>query len=339
MVLEALLPPTTFSFRPFEGLTYATKVPRRSSLYPNSKVSMIAFGDLCHHTNKAIAKPELWITDKLGFRNDEFIEEADILFIGDSFFAGASLSQNEIISNRVKSKSDNKIRVYNISPSSPSFSLFAYFLKTGLIKKPKLVIYSIVERDIPTPITSYKGIMFKIIKLFETGNFNVYLDKALKLSSIRWLKARIQNNIGNGLPAKGDSNMYFYSGAFQKHEKNDLQTTLTIINSYKKYCDSHDIKFLFMPMPDKETVYYELVPFNKQPNYLFQLDSLLKKENIASINTLKIYNEYRKTHQTLLYHFDDTHWNANATELLSDKIISFYYQNEQSSAGDKKNNP
>ena len=51
MVLEALLPPTTFSFRPFEGLTYATKVPRRSSLYPNSKVSMIAFGDLCHHTN------------------------------------------------------------------------------------------------------------------------------------------------------------------------------------------------------------------------------------------------------------------------------------------------
>jgi hypothetical protein len=339
LVIEAFLPPTSFSFRPYEGLTFGTKVPRRSSLYPNSKVSMIAFGDLCHHTNKAIAKPEFWITDKLGFRNDEFIEEADILFIGDSFFAGASLSQDEIISNRVKSKSNNKIKVYNISPSSPSFSLFAYFLKTGLIKKPKLVIYSIVERDIPTPIIPYNGIMFKIIKIFEIGHFNVYLDKALKLSSIRWLKARIQGNHGNGLPAIGDSNMYFYSGAFQKHEKNDLQTTLTIINSYKKYCDSLDIKFLFMPMPDKETVYYELVPFDKQPNYLFQLDSLLKKANISTINTLKIYNEYRKTHQILLYHLDDTHWNSNATELMSDKIISLFYQNEQSSDGNKENNP
>jgi hypothetical protein len=337
--MEAFLPPTTFSFRPYEGLTYSSKVPRRSSLYPNSKVFMTAYGDLCHHTSKAIAKPEFWITDKLGFRNDEFIDEADILFIGDSFFAGASLSQNELISNKVKSRSDNKIKVYNISPSAPSFSLFAYFLKSGLIRKPKLIVYSIVERNVPTPIIQYNDIMFKIIKLFDIGHINVYLDKALKLSSIRWLKARIQGSHGDGFPAKGDSTMYFYSGASQKHGKDDLHTTFTIIDSYKKYCDSLGIKFVFVPMPDKETVYYELVPFDKQPNYLFQLDSLLKEANISTINTLKVYNDYRRTHQSLLYHPDDTHWNGNATELMSDEIISLYNQMEQSSGGDKDNNP
>jgi hypothetical protein len=337
--MEAFLPPTTFSFRPYEGLTYSSKVPRRSSLYPDSKVFMTAYGDLCHHTNKAIAKPEFWITDKIGFRNDEFIEEADILFIGDSFFAGASLSQDELISNKVRSRSDNKITVYNISPSAPSFSLFAYFLKTGLIKKPKLVVYSVVERNVPTPIIRYNDIMFKIIKLFDIGHFNVYVDKALKISSVRWLKARIQGSHGDGFPAKGDSTMYFYSGASQKHGKDDLIETAAIIESYKKYCDSFGIKFVFVPMPDKETVYYELVPFDRQPNYLFQLDSLLKGANISTINTLKIYNDYRRTHQSLLYHPDDTHWNGTATELISDEIISYYYQREQIAGGDKANNP
>ena len=80
------------------------------------------------------------------------------------------------------------------------------------------------------------------------------------------------------------------------------------------------IDFLFLPMPDKETVYFELVPFIKQPNYLFKLDSILTNSNVATINTLKIYNEFRKENKSLLYHFDDTHWNSNATEIIANEI-------------------
>jgi len=47
-------------------------------------------------------KRENWITDKLGYRNDTFVQEADILFIGDSFIAGSGLSQDQTISSKVK---------------------------------------------------------------------------------------------------------------------------------------------------------------------------------------------------------------------------------------------
>ena len=339
LVIEALLPPTLFTFRSWEGISFNSRIYTHSPFYPDTKIYTNAVGDLCHHTNKATVKTEYWITDKLGFRNDEFVDEADILFIGDSFIAGSSLSQDETISNRVKSKYKTRQKVYNMAPSS--ISRFKYYLETGVIKKPKLVIFSIVERDVPPMIVTSKESLLKkyIFKIFKTGNINTYIDKAFKLSSLRWLKSRIQGNKGIGLPAKGNSDMYFFEGTFQKHKKNDLQTTVMIIKSYKKYFDSLGIKFLFVPMPDKETVYYELVPFDKQPNYLFQLDSLLNIANISTINTLKVYNDYRKTNNELLYNLDDSHWNSNATELLSKVIVTFINQNTKFNGGNRVGGP
>jgi hypothetical protein len=110
-------------------------------------------------------------------------------------------------------------------------------------------------------------------------------------------------------------------GTSQKHQKDDLANTVNILISYKKYCDSLGIKFIFMPMPDKETVYYELVPFDEQPDYLNKLDSILNISGVSTINTLKIYNDYRKTNDNLLYHLDDSHWNSNATEIIALEII------------------
>lgn len=319
MMIEVLLPSTFFTFRTWEGIAFTTKIPHYSTLYTNSKTFMNATGELCHHSNKAILKPELWITDKLGFRNNEFIDFADVFFIGDSFIAGCSLNQDDIISNKVKFKTN--LKVYNMAPSS--FSEFDYYLKTGIIKKPKVIIYSIVERNIPNRIASMKRILFGNIAyhIFSFDNINVYLDKAFRFSSLNWLRARINGAEGVGLPAKGDSNMFFLKGTSQKHNDSDLQTTLNNIKTYKKYCDSLKIEFIFMPMPDKETVYYNLVPLAKQPSYLFQLDSLLNIDGISTINTLKIYNEYRNSNTTLLYHFDDTHWNSNGVELISDEIV------------------
>ena len=321
-LIEILLPSTFFSFRTWEGISFTTDIPHQSTFYPNSKTFMNASGDLCHHTNKAVSKHELWITDKLGFRNNKFIKAADILFIGDSFIAGSGLSQNEIISNKVKIKLKNNVKVYNMAPSS--FLEFDYFLKNGFIKKPKLIIFSIVERYIPTSFVKYR-MENTFTKTLSNCNMNVYIDKGLRFSSIKWLKARIQNSKGFGIPSQCNTNMFFLQGNQQKHKKDDLQTTLLNLLAYKKYCDSLGISFIFLPMPDKESVYYDLIPFDKQPNYLFQLDSLLHEKDILTINTLKIYNNYRKTNKNLIYHLDDTHWNSNATEIISKEIVKFIY--------------
>lgn len=322
-IIEALLPITFFTHRHFEAVNFSSKVPAKTKMYPNIFSSMDAVGDLCHHTKNEIIKHEIWKTDKLGFRNDVFVEEADILFIGDSFVEGSSLSQDKIISNKVREKLNGK-KVYSMAPSN--LNCFDEYLKRGIIKKPKVLIFSIVERNVPDKLESYKLDNFSSIKntlneMFSFGDINVYIDKAFKHYSVNWIQARINNSKGKGIQSQINQKMYFLNGPNQEYNNKNISITRDVLVTYKRYCDSLGIKFIFLPMPNKETVYYELVPFKKQPNYLLTLDSLLQNSNIQTINTLKIYNEYRQTNSDLLYHYDDTHWNSNATELISKAIV------------------
>ena len=322
-ISEGLLPSTTFAFRHYEALLFKSKVPHLTQFYPNINSEMNAVGDLCHHTDNSIIKIEKWKTDKLGFRNNTFIEEADILLIGDSFILGSGLSQEETLSSKINSKTNSKLKVYNMAPSS--MSEFDRLIKSKIIKPPKLLIYSRVERvvsDEIIPFTLKKSrIKDKIKAFFGNYNLNVFIDKALRQYSLDFIKARINNVKGYGIPAIGNSKMFFLNGSNQKYDDKDLISTSKNIIEYKKYCDSIGVEFLFLPMPNKETVYYELVPFSKQPNYLFKLDSILTHSNVKTINTLKLYNEYLKHNNKLLYHLDDTHWNSNATDLIAEKII------------------
>ncbi len=316
------IPVKSLTYRPWEALVYSN-LPTNSPFYPNSYLNMNSVGDLCHHSKNSIMKMECWKTDDIGFRNDKFIIDVDILLIGDSFIAGSSLNQANIVSNQIMNL-DSDLKVYNMAPSS--ISQFDKMLKLGIINKPKVIIFSIVERSIPQKI-QYYNTNFKTKvknKLFFNKNINTQVDCFFKFLPFKWAKARLNGSKGIGIAGVTNSKMYFLSGTTQNHNKDDLIKTKNILISYKKYCDSIGVKFIFLPMPDKETVYYELVPFEEQPNYLYKLDSILQISGVPTINTLKIYNNYRKTNNKLLYHLDDTHWNSNSTEIIASEIIKKY---------------
>jgi len=320
MITEVLLPPSTFTFRPWEGLKFSTNVPTYCQFYPNISLEMDAVGDLRHHTDKAVHRTERWVTDKLGYRNDAFIEQADVLIIGDSFIAGTGLTQDDLLSNKLHRKMGKDFKVYNMAPSS--FAKFDYFLRLGIVKKPKQIIFVMVERHLPDPlyVKPTGGIKSKMVHYPIFGKLSACVDKAFRFSSLKWLNARIHHYLGNGLPAVNDSTMFFLEGYRQKHAKSDLARTVRIIKSYQAYCDSLHIKFLYLPMPDKETVYYEQVPFPKQADYLVREDSMLHVAGVATVNTLGLYNLWRKTHTEVLYQPDDSHWNPTATELVSEEL-------------------
>ena len=321
-VIEALLPITFFTHRHWESIFFQTKVPAKTEIYPNVSSSMDAVGDLCFNTKYKVVKHEVWITDKLGFRNDSFTEQPDILFIGDSFTAGTGLSQDEIISNKVKKKLSG-VTVYNMAPSN--FDEFDRHFKLGLIKKPKLIIFSSTERHPPKLFTPYipnknNVINRTIVNAFSFCSINVFIDKMLKFNSIKRIRSIIYGYNGWGVQSKINPKMFFLHGMNQTYNTQNLYKTRDALLSYKKYCDALGIKFLFLPIPNKETVYFDLVPFEKQPNYMFMLDSIVRNSNINTINSLNVYNDYRKSNPNLLYHFDDTHWNANGVEVLSKQI-------------------
>jgi hypothetical protein len=316
-----VIPVKLLTYRPWEALRFSNMyIPTNSPFYPNAYLNMNSVGDLCHHSKNSITKKECWKTDEIGFRNDKYIKDADVLIIGDSYIAGSSLNQANTVSNQILNL-DSSLKVYNMAPSS--ISQFDKLLNAGKINKPKLLIFSIAERNVPEKIKYYNENSIKKIKnkiLFYT-NINAHIDCFFKFLPLNWAKARINNSSGNGIEGVNNSKMYFFQGKAQKHLKDDLLNTVNNIVSYKKYCDSLGIKFIFLPMPEKETVYCELVPLDKQPDYLFKLDLMLNKSGVSTINTLKIYNDYRKINNNLLYHLDDTHWNSNATEIIALEII------------------
>lgn len=313
------------AYRPYEAISFYKSIPYLGNFYPNSIIDMISVGDLCHHTDHAVQKKEFWKTDRLGFRNYTLVEQPDILFIGDSFFAGTGLTQSNTIDNSVKQSLDNKITVYNMAPAS--LSKFDFFLKNRIINKPKLVVFSNSERY---NIEEFYKIDLnldqnQLRKKIQKSSGVVIIDKLKRFYLFRFLLARTLGSSGSGIAGGNNNDMYFFKG--KKVPKKNMMEALKNaekIISYRNYCDSLGCGFLYVPMPNKESVYYDFIPLNKQPDYLFKLDSILKEANVSTINTLEIYNNYRKTNSDLLYHLDDTHWNSKATDLVSKEIAIKY---------------
>lgn len=314
--IELAAPPTLFTFRTWEAISFSTRAPHSAPFYKNCNSTIVGVGDLCHHSKKAIPKLEHWITDELGYRNNQFIASADILLIGDSFLAGSSLTQDDTFGNKLQHLMGVKTSIYTLAPCK--FTHFISLLEADIIKKPKLIIYSQVERNLP-PSISEKDLSTNLEykKFYEFLDVNVKLDKLFRLSSLKWLQSRVYQNKGEGKASPIDSNMFFYNGLEVGHQTNDIAYSVKTIASYNQFCRSKGIKFVYLPMPNKETVYFDLVPFKSQPDYLTKQCIELQKHDVRCFNILPIYNEYRKHSHKLLYHFDDTHWNKRATELIS----------------------
>lgn len=309
-LFEGFLPLNTFTYRPWEALIYKTKKGIAFPFYPNQKIDMNSVGDLCHHTNNEITKYENWITDNLGYRNDSFVRKADVLFIGDSFIAGSSLPQDSTITNQTQKKIKGK--AYNIAPSN--FNEFISLIEGGIIEKPNLVVYGIVERSIPAKL-------YPTNKEYVTSNvdrFLIFKDKTTRLYSVKYLISRMLSYKGNG--KKGtESKMFFLNGKNQQYHYDKINDISKTIINYKSYCDSIGANFVFLALPNKETVYFENVPLDKQPNFLFKLDSVLNQNGITTVNTLKIFNDAKNN--TLLYNLDDTHWNSNGVAIVVNELI------------------
>ena len=310
LFVEVLIPLNTFTYRPWEALNYKSKKGLAFPFYPNQSLVMNSVGDLCHHTQNEVIKYETWKTDRLGYRNDKFIKKADVLFIGDSFIAGSGLSQDSTIASQLRKKEN--VLVYNMAPSS--FNELISLINLGIIDKPNLIVYGIVERSIPAPLSSTN------IEYYASNSniISILKDRITRLYLIKYIDSRISKKKGNGLRGK-ESEMYFLNGKNQNYHYDKINGIAETIIQYKNYCDSIGVNFIFLPLPNKETVYYKNVPFYDQPNYITKLDSILDKNGVITINTQKLFNTERVN--KLLYHLDDTHWNSNGVNIVVNELI------------------
>lgn len=319
--IEGFLPYDSFTFRPWESLLF--KSNRSFFFYPNTQIDMISTGDLCHHTPNAIKRNEKWIVDDIGFRNNKYIENPDILLIGDSFIAGSSITQDSTLVNQLSQDFNNSISIYAIAPAS--FSDFVAMHKKNIFETPKLIIFSKVERVIPEDFNS--SVLPNINYKQNISHIDIIIDKIKRHYMVNYLISRLLNSTGNGVRGKNNSHMFFINGINQEYDPSYCEKTLKIIKKYKKYCDKINVEFLFLPIPNKETVYYDYAGFEKQPNNLSRLVPLFNKNQINIISAIDIYNKHREESNELLYQLDDTHWNTNGIKLISSEIKKYIESN------------
>jgi len=322
-----ILPPNFFTYRVWEAIVYKNPVPHLGSFYPNTHIKMDEQGDLAARTRYAVVKKNIeWSIDELGFRNDSFVEDQDLLLIGDSFTAGLTLNQDETITRRVKVLLGGKAKVYNIAPAS--FGDFAFLYQNKFLAKPKVVIFSLVERNLPDAFSLQQDAIDRKLKLsrvvsktFDFRQLNKNIDRLLAFNSLKWAAAKV-NKTRIGYQSPFDSTLFFMKGKEVKiFTLKEAEQTAKKIIGYKKYCDDAGIQFLFLPMPNKETVYYDMVPLRQQPQFLLQLDSILRGAGVETINSLGIYNSI-KGQAGMLYQPDDTHWNEKATTIFAKEIVA-----------------
>lgn len=334
-IAQGFLPITSFTHKLYESLFFKSDfVPHFTSMYPNQEEkNYVGYGDLCYNTKYAIPKDESFKTDSIGYRNDKFIKNPDVLIIGDSYSLGCTMNQQNLIAKKIMEQTGNKLKVYAMAPAT--FSDFDRYLKLGIIQKPKTIIYERVERGAVDSIVYYKNdykdkLALKSQKFWGYRNANIFLDKIFRNYLGNTAKSKILGRKGTGKQSKVDDRLFFYDTTIpEDRNPKFLGDNIKHILEYKRYCDSLGVKLVYLPMPNKESVYYDKIPIAEQPKYLSKFKSLLDENNISNINTLEIYNNFRKTSNTMLYNYDDTHWNVVAVDLMSKEILKFLKQNQK----------
>lgn len=98
----------------------------------------------------------------------------------------------------------------------------------------------------------------------------------------------------------------------------------------KNYCDNiealanklestYDLKFIFMIIPSKYTIYHGLLNDDEYNNFIPRIERELAKRDIPVV---KLYNEFiNNKDQDLLYYGTDTHWTEEGLEIALERTL------------------
>lgn len=324
-----VLPIDFFTFRVWEALVirkFRNILP--GPFYSNMKIIKIEEGDLGHHTRFAIQKRVEWVTDRYGFRKQNINSERHkIVIVGESNIAGSSLTQKEILSEVLEDQL--RVSVYPYAPVGINS-----FLKERRFREnpPDIVIFAKVERelfDLPAlkQVRDRKWVSrFKeaVNQLRWVQAIFTCLDRISKWNMLHYFRASLrrsfidtQANHPSGIPSKY-GRLFFLQGAEANRDvpREKLEKAIEVIKSYHGAITDRGIRFIFLPIPEKENIFHELL-LTKRPSFLEQLISELRREGIETVDSLKAFEEAYQDKQVLLYHTDDTHWNANGVKVAA----------------------
>lgn len=327
-IVQLLFPIDHFNYRSWEALWFY-RFGDDTPFYTNRHLEKIEEGDLAYRTPYAIKKQVIWQTDAYGFRNGLDVHAPyDIIIVGDSNIVGTGLSQEQMLASVLHQKTN--LSVYTFASANVLSNVNKLMSHIRFREHPpSIVIVGSIERRIhelhpldvvQTPVTSRIRHPVRQRMIEEA-------DRAFKLSFVRQFSSLVRDRIkGRKVIANGQTGMVFYKLAFDAQSNNlqKLNRTIGTIVDYDVYLRQNGITFIFLPIPDKETIYASDIPeayarFRNESPFLRDLIRALDAHNVTTIDTLPAFKAEKDEHP--LYILDDTHWNEYAINLTADLII------------------
>lgn len=327
-----ILPEDFFTFRAWEAISI--RKPRwilPGHFYPRMEITKLETrGDLAGDTPFAIPKKVKWMTDRYGFRKKDLEGiKPQVVIIGDSNIAGQGLTQEEMLSEVLEGQL--KVPVYPYAPAGINA-----FLKDLRFEEdpPRVVIVSYIERDIlnmPFPKLSQRRKRFhlfyewrdRLTQIRWIQAAGILLDRLFKMNMLNHIRASIGNKAFMEFyhfPSKFGP-MLFLQGeaANQEIPSERFHDAVETIEAYNEILRKRNIRFIFLPIPNKENIYHDFLPDRRRPVFLERLIRELKKRKIETVDTQKAFeDEYRKN-SALLFFLDDSHWNPCGVRLTADR--------------------
>ncbi len=332
-----ILPIDSFTFRVSEALVvrkFRNILPGR--FYPNMTLTKEEEGDLGHHTKYASKRAVQWITDSYGYRkkgSDRL--KYEVVIVGQSETFGGGLTQKQMLSEVLEDQLG--LGTYPFAPAGVNT-----FLKEQrfIVHPPEIVIVSSMERFIfelpPLRISSVRKLPLlatlrnraeKIKEYRWVQSLGVFLDRLYKMNMVRYLRATIERSFSDRERAhliwadtKFGPILFFEGGkANEDVSEEKLNQATQTIKTYHDLFQRRGIRFIFLPVPNKESIFYESLG-TRRPVFLKQLVTRLKQLGVETVDTQEAFEKVFQKDSVLLYQKDDTHWNAEGVKIAAELI-------------------
>ena len=319
------------------------------------------YGDLYDLSKVAVFKSK--IPDEFPWSDLETFEEvknSDIIIFGDSFAA----FNDELLGYRLKSETgrSTSVTVYasltsegrknplvmlselQYSPKEKSF--FVWEKVERLIAREILEIASVPVEDIVLEKETQKedpSFLQNVDKNIEA--VCLHTDKIeytfLNFRGTRWLVSCLSTLrffLFHELPdltpkySLNPSMLFSYAevDAYNmefSHE--DIAVMADVIVEIREILErEYNIEMIFLPIPDKYTIYGDYAGAGPYNNLIPRLEKELERRGVPCVNILPDYMEYREKHDIndLIYYPGDTHWNPTGVHIAAGALLQYLYE-------------
>jgi len=153
----------------------------------------------------------------------------------------------------------------------------------------------------------------------------VLLDRLYKQNMLGYVRASLRRSV-LGVRSRGKSlssehgPIFFLQGKTYraKDSRDQVTRAANVVRGYDQLFKNNGIRFIFLPIPEKESIYYGQLGITK-PLFLDRLTAELQAQGIETVELQRAF-EHAFQRGVVLYRRDDTHWNENGVRIAADLL-------------------